>query len=390
LDLLDPARAVARAAAGLMSWHPPHGFGLRGVSAALELFHSAAASRHRPPFGIDHVTVGGEAVPVREQAVLATPLCTLLRFLKEGVGEQPRILVVAPMSGHFATLLRGAVRTLLPDLDVYITDWHNVRDVPAAEGAFWLDDYIDHVLRCLIALGPDCHVLAVCQPAVPVLAATALMAEEDHRCQPRSMTLMAAPIDTRINPTEVNVKATRHSLSWFERRTIATVPARYPGRFRRVYPGFLQLSAFMAMNPGRHVRAHVDQYANLVKGDGDGAAAHRRFYDEYLAVMDLPAEFYLQTLASVFQRHDLPLGRMAWRGRRIDPAAIRRTTLFTVEGELDDICGVGQTRVAHALCSSLPAAMKVHNEQKGVGHCGVFHGRRWSNETYPKLRAVIG
>ena len=308
-----------------------------------------------PPYGIDRVRVDGRDVAVSEEVVDRTPFGTLLRFRKDVAGDQPRVLLVAPMSGHFPTLLRGTVRTMLPDHDVYLTDWHNARDVPLAAGRFGFDDYVAHVIRFLEAMGPEAHVVAVCQPCVAVLAAVSVMAQGRHRAQPRSMTLMAGPIDARVNPTKVNELATSHSIGWFERHLIATVPLRYRGAMRRVYPGFLQLAAFMSMNLDRHVKAHVDLHGYLASGDHDKARATRTFYDEYCAVTDLPAEFYLETVERVFQQHLLPLGRLEWRGGRVEPRAIRRTALFTVEGEKDDICAVGQTVAAQDLCSECPA-----------------------------------
>jgi poly(3-hydroxybutyrate) depolymerase len=313
----------------------------------------------------------------------------LLRLEKEPAGPQPRVLLVAPMSGHFATLLRGTAQTLLADHDVYITDWHNARDIGLQHGLFEFDDFIDHIITFLQVLGPGTHVIGVCQPCVAVLAAAAIMAEDADPAQPRSMTLMAGPIDTRVNPTQVNRLATSRSIKWFERNLIGTVPLRYPGALRRVYPGFVQLAAFMSMNLDRHVKAQVDLFCHLANGEDDRASAIRAFYDEYCAVMDLPADFYLQTVRTVFQMHALPLGKLEWRGRRIDPRAIRRTTLLTVEGERDDICAVGQTLAAQDLCGGLRPYMKRHHVQTGVGHYGVFSGRRWSNYIYPILRNTI-
>jgi polyhydroxyalkanoate depolymerase len=297
--------------------------------------------------------------------------------------------VVAPLSGHFATLLRGTVRTLLPDHDVYITDWHNARDVSLAHGQFGLDEYVDHLIGFLEVIGTEAHVVAVCQPCVAVLATVAVMAQSGNPAQPRSMTLMAGPIDTRINPTKVNELAISRPIDWFERNLIATVPARFPGVGRRVYPGFVQLTAFMSMNLERHVKAHWDLYDQLANGDREKADATRSFYDEYFAVLDLPAEFYLQTVSTIFQEHALPLGKLEWRNERVEPAAIRRTALLTVEGEKDDICALGQTLAAHELCSGLRPYRKKHHMQAGVGHYGVFSGRRWENQIYPIVRNVI-
>jgi poly(3-hydroxybutyrate) depolymerase len=293
------------------------------------------------------------------------------------------------MSGHFATLLRGTAHTLLVDHDVYLTDWHNARDVGLRHGRFDFDDFVDHVITFLQVLGPGAHVVGVCQPCVAVLAAAAIMAEDADPAQPRSMTLMAGPIDARVNPTEVNRLATSRPIEWFELNLIGIVPLRYAGALRRVYPGFVQLAAFMSMNLDRHVKAQIDLFCHLANGDDEKAAAIRAFYDEYCAVMDLPAEFYLQTVRTVFQEHALPLGKFEWRGRRVAPSAIQRTALFTVEGERDDICAVGQTLAAQELCSNLRPYMKRHHVQTGVGHYGVFSGRRWSNFIYPIMRSII-
>jgi polyhydroxyalkanoate depolymerase len=359
------------------------------IGAALELVARTGITHRRPSYGIERVRVGQREVAVREEAVDRTPFATLLRFAKDGEAPQPRVLLVAPMSGHFATLLRGTVRTMLPEHDVYLTDWHNARDVPLARGRFGFDEYVDHVIRFLHVLGPGGHVVAVCQPCVAVLAAVALMAEARDPAMPRSMTLMAGPVDARINPTRVNELATGHSLDWFRRTLITRVPARYPGARRLVYPGFLQLAAFMAMNLDRHLRAHADLYQHLADGRVDKARAGRAFYDEYFAVTDLPAEFYLETVQKVFQEHLLPRGQLAWRGHRVDPRAITRTALFTVEGEKDDICAVGQTVAAQDLCARLRPSLRRHHVQIGAGHYGVFNGSRWQREIYPQLRSLI-
>jgi polyhydroxyalkanoate depolymerase len=362
---------------------------VRNLSAAYEMIDRTGLTHTRPPFAIDTVMVGNELVPVTEEAALVASFGTLLRFRKDIAVQQPRVLVVAPLSGHFATLLRSTVQTLLADHDVYITDWHNARDVSLVEGRFGFDDYIDHVIRFLEHLGPGAHVVAVCQPCVQVLAAAALMAEDNNPAQPASMTLMAGPIDTRINPTKVNDLAKGKPIAWFEKNLIGTVPARYKGAERRVYPGFVQLSAFMAMNLDRHVKAHVDLFHNLAGGHLEKAETTKAFYDEYFAVLDLAAEFYLETVQWVFQEHQLPLGAMMFKGRKVNPKAIRKTALLTVEGERDDICAVGQTMAAHDLASSLKPFRKRHHLQAGVGHYGVFSGRRWENQVYPIVRNMI-
>ena len=361
----------------------------RNLTAAYELIARAGLSHDRPPFGIDSVMVGNEEVAVHEEAARVTPFGTLLHFKKAIDAAQPRVLLVAPLSGHFATLLRATVRTLLADHDVYITDWHNVRDVPRAKGRFGFDEYIQHIVEFLEAIGPGAHVVAVCQPCVAVLVAAAVMAQDGNPAQPRSMTLMAGPIDTRVNPTKVNELANSKPIEWFEQNLIANVPMRYPGAFRRVYPGFVQLAAFMTMNIERHIKAHRDLYDHLANGDLEKAKVTKAFYDEYFAVLDLAAEFYLETVRLVFQEHALGLGKLTWNGVPVEPRAIRRTMLLTVEGERDDICAVGQTLAAHDLCSGLRPYLKRHHMQAGVGHYGVFSGNRWTNQIYPILKNVI-
>jgi polyhydroxyalkanoate depolymerase len=299
------------------------------------------------------------------------------------------VLVVAPLSGHFATLLRATVRTMLPEHDVFITDWHNARDVPLTAGRFGIDEYVQHLIDYLHTIGPGAHVLAVCQPCVAVLSATAIMAQAGHPAQPRSMTLMAGPIDCRVNPTKVNKLANKRDIGWFERTLTASVPIRYPGAFRRVYPGFVQLAAFMTMNIERHLNAHKELYEHLANGEIEKAAIAKAFYDEYFAVLDLTAEFYLETVRHIFQEYTLPLGKLKWRGTIVEPRAIRRTMLLTVEGERDDICAVGQTVAAHDLCSKLRPYLKRHHMQAGVGHYGVFSGKRWETQVYPIVKNMI-
>jgi poly(3-hydroxybutyrate) depolymerase len=366
--------------------HQPTG---RQAAAACKVIELAEVTHKRPPWRIDEVTVKGESVAVSEEIVTSTPFATLLRFRKEGVGSQPKVLVVAPMSGHFATLLRDTVRTTLADHDVYVTDWHNVRDVPLAAGRFGLDEYTEHVIDFLAAMGPGASVIAVCQPCVAALAAVAVMSEDDHPATPASLTLMAGPIDCRISPTEVNRLATGQPIKWFERNLISHVPWRHPGGGRRVYPGFVQLSAFMSMNKERHVNAFKEYYQHIVHDEFDKAEVTRTFYEEYLAVADLSAEFYLETVRLVFQEYALAKGELRFRGRRVNPAAIRRTALLTVEGERDDICAIGQTLAAQDLASSLRPYMRTHYVQPNVGHYGVFSGKRWQNHIYPMVRDVI-
>ena len=382
-DTMLPLRAWSAAAgqASLATWRPAEAF--------CEMVSRAGLSHRRPSFGISEVEVGNQRVPVREEEVLATPFGTLLRFAKEGVAPQPRVLLVAPLSGHFATLLRDTVRVLLPEHDVHVTDWANARDVGIWHGRFGFDDYIEHLIAFLEAMGPGAHVVAVCQPCVQALAATALMAEDNHPAQPASLTLMAGPVDTRVNPTKVNELATGRSIDWFEQNLIARVPLRYPGALRRVYPGFVQLTAFMSMNAERHMKAQVDLYRAIARGEHEQADTIKTFYDEYFAVLDLTAEFYLETVQRVFQEQLLARGMLEWKGRRVDPKAIRRTALFTVEGERDDICAIGQTVAAHDLCSSLRPYRKKHYMQAGVGHYGVFSGRRWAGQIYPLVRNTI-
>jgi poly(3-hydroxybutyrate) depolymerase len=388
-DAMTPLRLMAEASSGFLnSWFGDNPL-LRNAAAAFDMVSHSGIQHERPDFRIAETVVNGRTVAVAEEVVVATPFCSLLHFVKDSTVKQKKLLLVAPLSGHFATLLRGTVETMLPDHDLYVTDWVNARNVPLIHGRFDLDDFIDLVIDFVHRLGPDTHLVAVCQPAVPVLAAVALMAAEKDPLQPASMTLMGGPIDTRRNPTKPNLLATSHPLEWFERTVIETVPMRYPGAWRRVYPGFLQLAGFMTMNLDRHVAAHVNHYNHLVRGDGESAAAHRKFYDEYTSVMDLPADFYLQTISRVFQEHDLPLGSFVSRGRVVEPQAIERTALLCVEGENDDICAVGQTSAALDLCSGLPAGKKHHYLQPKVGHYGVFNGKRWRTEIYPRIREFI-
>lgn len=362
---------------------------VRRLRAVCEIISTARPTHTRPPFGIDAVSVGEELVQVSEAPTLVTPFATLIHFAKSVPLDQPRVLVVGPLSGHFTTLITPTIRTLLGDHDVYVLDWHNARDIPVADGAFGLDDYISHVMEALRHLGPGAHVVAVCQPAVPVLAAVSLLAAAADPAQPLSMTLIAGPVDTRVNPNRINEIALAKPLSYFERHAIDTVPLCYRGAGRRVYPGFVQLAAFMSMNPRRHLAAYVGLYRNLVAGEIAQATATRAFYDEYGAVMDVSADFYLETVSRVFQEHLLPRGELSWRGRVVDPAAITRTALLTVEGADDDLCSPGQTQAAHQLCSSLPPARRMHHLQLGVGHYGVFSGSRWRAEVYPVIRDFI-
>jgi polyhydroxyalkanoate depolymerase len=392
-DMLLPARWSAGLAVGALEAFPPPWLrtvpGVSRLAASWEMLARAGLTYHRPHYGVDSVMVGGEAVPVEEVEALATPFASLVRFNKPGVDDQPKVLLVAPLSGHFASLLRNAVQTLAADNEVYLTDWKSARDIPTSAGAFGFDEYVDHVIQFLEAIGPGAHLISVCQPCTHALAAVALMAEDDNPCTPRSMTLMAGPVDARINPTKVNKLALDHPIEWFERRLITTVPQRHAGAGRRVYPGFVQLTAFMAMNPSRHLDQHIELWTHLALGRRAEAEAIKAFYDEYFAVLDLTAEFYLETVARVFQQHLLPKGELTVRNRKVDPGAIRRTALMTVEGERDDICSVGQTMAAHAVCPNIYANRKRHHLQPGVGHYGVFSGRKWSGQVYPMVRNMI-
>ncbi|HEX7857934.1 MAG TPA: polyhydroxyalkanoate depolymerase [Sphingobium sp.] len=392
-DWMEPARMAARSAltfreeyvGDLHEWPMAQRF-----YAACEVFEGAKITHARPPYQIDEILSGNQMVRVREEVVLDLPFGNLLHFAKQGMGTpQPKMLVVAPLSGHFATLLRSTVHTLLRDHDVYITDWKNARDVPMSAGRFGLEDYIDYVIHFLQELGPRSHVLAVCQPCVPVLAAVAIMAEEKDPSEPRTMTLMGGPVDTRIAPTLVNQLAHDHPLEWFEEKLIYPVPFPHAGMGRPVYPGFVQLSAFMAMNMERHTDQHRKLYDHLVAGEMPEAKKIQAFYDEYFAVLDLTAEFYLETIDWVFQRALLAKGEMTHRGRLVNCAAIQRTALLTVEGERDDICGVGQTAAAHHLCSSLRPHLQRHHLQPGVGHYGVFSGSKWERQVYPQVRSLV-
>jgi poly(3-hydroxybutyrate) depolymerase len=393
---LNPARALADATRLFFKnplnplYHTTFG---KSIAAAAEVFERSTRRYGRPEWRIPSTLVGGERVPVQITSVWERPFCRVIRF--ERLFEhrprrpQPRLLIVAPLSGHFATLLRGTVEAFLPNHDVYMTEWRDAATVPVSEGRFDLDDYIDYLISILHALGGDIHIVAVCQPAVPVMAAVALMEAENDPYVPISMTLMGGPIDTRVNPTVVNQLAERRGADWFRRHVITKVPFPHAGFLRDVYPGFLQLNSFVSMNLERHLEAHRDLFMNLVKGDGDSAHKHKEFYDEYLAVMDLAAEYYLQTVDTVFVRHALPKGEMMHRDRPVDPARIRRVALLTVEGEHDDISGVGQTEAAHRLCVNIPAERQAHWLQPGVGHYGVFNGSRFRSEIAPRIADFV-
>ena len=390
-DASEPMRFMARTAMAYTNMMPGFkalGFG-REISATLEMISRTELTHTRPSYDIDRVKVGRKEFDVCEETILSLPFCNLVRFAKQDAPEQPKMLVVAPLSGHFSTLLRKTVETLLRDHDVYITDWKNARDVPWAVGPFGFDDYIEYVIRYIDTIGPDAHVLAVCQPCVQALAAVAIMAEDRHKALPRSLTLMAGPVDTRIAPTAVNELATSQPIEWFEANLIARVPFPHAGVGRAVYPGFIQLSAFMSMNMDKHTQAHRDLFDHLAGGTDEEADAIKKFYDEYCSVLDLPAEFYIETVEIVFQQALLAKGELTYRGRKVDPGAIKRTALLTVEGERDDICAVGQTAVAHDLCTGLRPHMKRHHLQAGVGHYGTVSGRRWDSEIYPAIKNLV-
>ncbi|MCP4617240.1 MAG: polyhydroxyalkanoate depolymerase [Bradyrhizobium sp.] len=391
MDLTEPWRSGAANALKYLNFAP------QGVSdrmfgrlaAALELISRSALTYTRPDYGIGTVMVGNRECAVIEEVTYSTPFGSLLHFRKEDSPEQPRMLLVAPMSGHFATLLRNTVKTLLQDHDVYITDWHNPRDIPRKHGRFGLEDYTDHLIAFMEQLGPRAHMTAICQPSVSALAAAAVMCEDDHPARPATLTLMAGPIDTRIQPTKVNEFAKSKPIDWFANNLINYVPLQCKGAFRQVYPGFVQLTAFVSMNLERHIKQHMDLAHHIAKGEKEKAETIKTFYDEYFAVMDLPAEFYIETVRDVFQEHLLPQGKLMHRGRKVDPKAVRRMGLMTVEGEKDDICSIGQTLAAQDLCTSVRAYRRVHHMQAGVGHYGVFSGKKWNNEIYPLLRDFV-
>jgi poly(3-hydroxybutyrate) depolymerase len=399
---LAPMRMLAHGALSFMEapFNPlrPTPMGRIAV-AALDSFEHSTRAFGKPDFGHAHTIVDGREVRVEEQIIEARTWCDLVRFRRVtehangGDGSEiaggPKVLMVAPMSGHFATLLRGTVEAFLPDHDVYITDWRDAREVPMMAVDFTLDDYIDYVMDFLRLLGPDTHVIAVCQPAVPVLAAVSLLNAREPAAAPRSMTLIGGPIDTREAPTAVNTFAKRHSIEWFRANTIHQVPFGNAGFLRQVYPGFMQLAGFLAMNLDRHVEAHWQMFLHLVEGDGEPLASKRAFYEEYRAVMDLNADYYLQTIEAVFHEHALPRGVLTFRNDRVDPSANRRTATLTIEGERDDISGLGQTRAAHRLMPNLPETMKQHIEQPGVGHYGLFNGRRFRNDVAPRIKSFI-
>ncbi len=362
----------------------------RSVVAGLEVFDSATRYRSKPEWELTHTKINGREVPLKLVRAGGNAFCDLIHFKRVGVKRSdPKILLVAPMSGHHATLLRGTVEALVPDHEVYVTDWVDARFVPSEAGPFGIEDYLDTLIDFMKRLAPDLNVMAVCQPAPLVLAAVSLLAQGDDPAQPKAMILMGGPVDTRAAPTAVTRFAESRPMSWFERSLIAEVPTYYPGGGRAVYPGFLQLGGFLSMNPSRHFESHVKMFRHLIQGDGDSVESHRRFYDEYLAVMDVPARYYLETVDHVFKRHSLPDGKMTWRGETVDPGAIAKTALMTVEGELDDISAPGQTIAAHAMCSGLDQSKHENFLQPGVGHYGIFNGRRWREKIKPAIGAFV-
>jgi poly(3-hydroxybutyrate) depolymerase len=391
-SLLAGASAVAHMSAEFLQ-HPANPFSYFGggpiLASALDVFAHASAPRGKPAFGLIETQIDGRTVMVTEQIVLQKPFGQLKRFVREGVEGGPKLLIVAPMSGHYATLLRGTVQRMLPFADVYITDWRDAKMVPLSDGSFDLDDYIDYLIAFLDHIGPGAHMLAVCQPSVPSYAAVALMNADKHPCTPRTLTMMGGPIDTREAPTAVNTLATQRPHAWFEQNVITTVPMHHPGAGRQVYPGFLQLAGFMTMNLGDHLRSHWEMYKHLVQGDDESAESTKRFYDEYRSVCDMTAEFYLQTIDVVFQTHALPNGTLRHRGKLIDPRAITETAILAIEGERDDISGLGQTKAALTLSSKLPASKKKYFMAPKVGHYGIFNGSKWRNQIAPVLEDWI-
>jgi poly(3-hydroxybutyrate) depolymerase len=395
-SLLAGASKLAGLGAGWLN-NPANLFGYSAMSplvaASLEVFAHAAAPRGKPEFGIESVRLDGQDVPISEEILLRKPFGQLKHFHREGRDEGPHLLIVAPMSGHYATLLRGTVQRLLPSFDIYITDWRDAKSVPVSEGSFDLDDYVDYLIEFLEVIGNKTgqrpHLLAVCQPAVPAFAATALMAADKNPCRPKTLTMMGGPIDTRKAPTAVNTLATQRPFSWFEQNVIATVPMLYPGAGRKVYPGFLQLAGFMTMNLGSHLVSHWEMFKHLVEGDDESAQSTQDFYAEYRSVCDMTAEFYLQTVDVVFQRHLLPKGELKHRGRVVDPTAIRDTALLAIEGERDDISGIGQTKAALDIATKAPGGKKHYHLARDVGHYGIFNGRKWRERIAPIVEKFI-
>ena len=391
-SLLAGASALANAGVELLN-NPANPFAYFGggpmLASALDVFAHASAPRGKPLFNLPFTEIDGKLVPVTERIECRNTFGQLKHFVREGADKDPKLLIVAPMSGHFATLLRGTVERMLPGHDVYITDWRDARNVPLSQGSFDLDDYIDYLVEFLEHIGPGAHVLAVCQPSVPAYAAAAVMAADKNPARPRTLTMMGGPIDTREAPTAVNTLATQRPLSWFEQNVVATVPFQYPGAGRKVYPGFMQLAGFMSMNLGNHLMSHWEMFKHLVDGDGESADATKDFYDEYRSVCDMTAEFYLQTVREVFQEHSLPRGAFEHRGKRIDPGAITDIGVLAIEGERDDISGVGQTKAALTISTGLPESLKKYYLAEGVGHYGIFNGSKWRTRIAPVVEEWI-
>lgn len=392
-NLLASASMMANAGAELLT-HPANPLSYFGggpvLASALQVFAHASAPRGKPEFGLNSTMIDGKEVKVTEVKEANRPFGKLRHFVREGAPEgQPKLLIVAPMSGHFATLLRGTVERMLPGHDVWITDWRDARIVPISAGGFDLDDYIDYLVEWLEHIGPGAHMLAVCQPSVPCYAAACLMSQQDNPCRPRTLTMMGGPIDTREAPTVVNQLATERPISWFEQNVVATVPYPYAGVGRRVYPGFMQLAGFMSMNLGNHMMSHWEMFRHLVDGDEESAESTKGFYDEYRSVCDMTAEFYLQTVQEVFQKHSLPKGELMHRGKPVDPGALKDVGLLAIEGERDDISGLGQTKAALNIATNLPAKYKKHYIAAGAGHYGIFNGRKWRNQIAPVLEQWI-
>lgn len=393
MKMVRPWHEMANATRQLMS-HPSNPFAdhfyFRSASASMELFERLTADYEEPEWGLDSTTINNKKVNISQNVVFHKPYCNLLHFKRDKPqARQKKVLLIAPLSGHFATLLRSTAKEFLPDHETYITDWRNARDIPLSAGGFSFDDYVTYLIEFITFLGPDTHVIAVCQPCVPAMVAIAVMHQEKDRNIPKSLTLMGGPIDVRINPTDVNDYASGKDLDWFDKNVICTVPYEFSGRGQMVYPGFIQLSAFLSMNMDNHVNKHVQFFNDLIAGDGDSAEDHRLFYNEYLAVMDMPADYYLETIRKVFLEHQLPNGTIEYQGKKIDLAAITKTALLTIEGENDDITGRGQTSVALNLCSSLSADKKTHYEQAGVGHYGIFNGRKYREIIAPMIKDFI-
>ncbi|MDP2559761.1 polyhydroxyalkanoate depolymerase [Psychrobium sp. 1_MG-2023] len=371
-------------------WSPlNYTFAGKTIAATAEVIERCTGVYDRPEFGIEYADIGGNKIAIKEDIVISKPYCNLLHFKRNGDYDHPKVLLIAPMSGHYSTLLRGTVEHFIGDHEVYITDWINARDVPLSEGSFSFDDYVSYLIDFCEHLKGDFHIVAVCQPTVPTVVAASVMAQHKSEFQPKSMSLLGGPIDTRVSPTEVNEYAISKELEWFENNVICTVPDNFPGAGQRVYPGFIQLTGFLSMNLDNHINKHFTFFGDLVKGDGDSAENHRQFYNEYLAVMDMPAEFYLDTIRHVFIEHQLPKGEITYQGELIDSTTVTDVALLTIEGEKDDITGAGQTEAAHDILTGIPKNMKQHYTQPEVGHYGVFNGRRFRQEIGPRIKAFI-